>query len=392
MKRRFLFVLRGRPGLGHVMPGYALAQELKRHGHVVRILTYRNGTAFLAHAGWDDLVDVVVESAYRDWPGLDLYDHGVGVLLPLVEEFEPDVVVLGGEYLLAPLGEVVHAPVGLIYNPEIFQRSNRNRLAGRAFGALLRRCDFLLPMCPAPTGDLLDAGRTVVRRSWPPGPFRPGPSREDATRRDTRGLSLVIANGGGIDFPTAARSYASVDVDPELWLTETAEMTQASIAAALAVASDDDTIAVFSCLGPEPNREISRLTDDRRVMIEQPGSTYLEAVEHADVVISRAGSGFVADAEASRAHVVLWALTHHDEQQANAEGLVRRRAGTARCRSARDLRLAVAEAVMRARRGPPHWNAMSKRHAQVEHTRVTASRLVELATSAPTSHDLDEGA
>ena len=37
-----LFVLRGRPGLGHIIPGLAIASEFRRRGYGVAVMTYNN--------------------------------------------------------------------------------------------------------------------------------------------------------------------------------------------------------------------------------------------------------------------------------------------------------------------------------------------------------------
>lgn len=350
MSKTVLLVLRGRPGLGHVIPGLVIASELRRRGHRAHVLTYGNGSAFLEASGWGDWGELPVTPGYRDWPGLDVYDHGLRDVVPKADELGADLVLLGGEYTSAVLGGVLDVPCGLLLNPEIFEDSPRNRRPGRLFRALFEPCPLLIPLRSAEGIRPLPELAPLLPRLLPPGPFvfsgDGGPAG--------RGLEILVANGGGVDFPRSTASYAGDPVDPATWLAETREMTRAAALAALAACAPGDRVTVFSCLGEEWNRTLREEAGSGAPLeVRAPAMDYYRQLGRARVVVSRAGAGFLADAGAVGAEVVLWGLTGHDEQRANAEELCRRRPGTRLARGRDDLAEAVAGAVASARREPP---------------------------------------
>ena len=139
-----LFVLRGRPGLGHIIPGLAIASEFRRRGYGVAVMTYNNGETFLANSGDSYAFDLVrplrVREEYYDWPGLDLYDHGVREIGPFLTEERPSLCVFGGEYVMAPIGAAAGVRSAMMFNPEIMEDNPRNELPSRLFCTLFASC------------------------------------------------------------------------------------------------------------------------------------------------------------------------------------------------------------------------------------------------------------
>lgn len=351
MAATFVLVLRGRPGLGHVTPGLAIARELRARGHRVRVLTYANGARFLESSGWDDWEEIDVAPGYRDWPGLDLYDHGVQEIAPRCEALGADFLILGGEYLLAPLGEVLDRPTALLLNPEILESGARNRLPGRLFGVLFESCELLVPLHePAPV-ELLPELQRLAGRFTANGPFLLAePSGGGAAGS---GLVVLLANGGGVDFPASTASYAGTPVDPRQWLEETREATRASVRSALEATGPEDRVILFSCLGEAWNRELAHESGHaEQLTVHAPSTAYYQVLSRADVVVSRAGAGFLADTATTRAEVVLWTLAGHDEQALNARRLSAHRPRTRVADGASEVESAVASAIAAARREP----------------------------------------
>lgn len=357
MSRDLVFVLRGRPGLGHVIPGLAIAHEMRARGWRPRLLSYGNGSAFLRASGEPDWAELRVPGRYLDWPGLELYDHGVGAVLPRVEEIRPAAVVLGGEYLLAPLAAAVHAPVGMIFNAEIFEDTPRNRSTSRLFARLFDSCAFLIPLHPL-EGRYVPELERLRDRLLPAGSFGMrdrnaprGAPVTDGRSGEAGGIQILVANGGGVSFPARTASYSSGRVPAGRWLRQTREMTRAAVEAALEVAGAHDQVVVFSCLGEEWNAHLAACVSGRNLLVRSPSLEYYRYLAEAAVVVSRAGAGFLADADATEAQVVVWPLREHDEQAVNAAVLGAARPGTYVVRSVRALRAAVLAAVTRARGG-----------------------------------------
>jgi len=326
---RVAFVARGYPGLGHVTGAVAIATAFQRHGHTVDIFI-GYGAADRLVPGFAELnyVSLPKRESYVDWPGLDIYDDGLRRIVPMLRNRRIDLLVLAGEYLLPPLARVGEIPTALVFNPEIMDCSDRNLLPAKLFAAMFSFCTHLIPMQTYRHLEIIDEFVPLLPRCTPHGPFRPwsGTHASEASRAD--GLSIVIGNGGGVFFPSSSESYSSDGADSGDWLQFTREMTIEAIAA---VAHQDDRIRVevFSCLSDFDNDEIAtRFRARRNVRVRPVHADYHQAIANADIVVSRAGAGFIADCHAIRASVVLWPLSGHDEQQANAAALAVERDAT----------------------------------------------------------------
>lgn len=363
MSERMLFVLRGRPGLGHVVPGVAIAREAQRRGHEVLVLTYDNGTAFLQDVRDLPSIDLPLPRVYEDWPGLDLYDDGLGRVAPVVTEFSPSVLVMGGEYMLAPLARALGISGVMIFNPEIMEDTPRNQVWARLFVDLFGHCEGLIPL--RPLGDVRYVSRfsALHSRLLPAGPFVIRADRAEATSGN-EGLCILIANGGGVSFPTSTASYSSAGVAASDWVEQTRTLTRLSVEAAAAAAGPHDRIHVFSCLGAEWNDELRRaFAGQLSVTVHEPSFEYYRVLQRASVIISRSGAGFIADALTTDAAVVLWALREHHEQAANALNLCRERSATQYCSTPEAMPALVETAMAQARsaagrrKAPPNGNA-----------------------------------
>lgn len=323
-----LFVLRGRPGLGHVSPGLAVARDLVARGAKVGIVSYGPGHTYLQEI--DDfpfvLEKVEVSTEFREWGGLTLYDGGVSALGPILERLEPRLIVLGGEYMIPPAVAAAGTHVSLLLNPEILLKGDRNLRAARLFSYVFRACDSFVGLGPFPPGDrLIEAFLPIRERFLGSGPFPAHRALLEQTRRPG-GRVVLIANGGGTEFPNDTSSYSSQANQASIWLEQTLEFTRAALEAAVDTEGADATICVFSSLPPQLNEglRMSFLRDDR-VTISEPSPNYYEVLAHADVVVSRSGLGFVNDLNMTGAGAVLWSLAGHEEQAENARRVVRER-------------------------------------------------------------------
>lgn len=348
-----LFVLRGRPGLGHVTPGLAIAQALAGRGVRVGVASYDNGWRLLAGAdlpsGIAARFELPVRPAYEDWPGLDLYDHGVRHVAPILEESGARLLVLGGEYVMAPIGPTLGVATAMIFNPEIMDDQPRNHVPSGLFCRLFAHCDFLVPMePPGPAGTQIAPFQPLRDRLTPSGPFclRGGTGGPE-------GRLFVVANGGGVSFPARTASYSSSGATPARWLDQTRDMTRRAVEELHARLGPGDGLRVFSALPEADNAALAARFAGPEVGIGPPSLGYYDALDAADVVVSRAGSGFIADARRCRAKVVLWVLEGHDEQLRNACALAERRPATWLARTEAELARALAEAVAAPDGRPP---------------------------------------
>ncbi|HEY6924289.1 MAG TPA: glycosyltransferase [Steroidobacteraceae bacterium] len=327
---RVAFVARGYPGLGHVAVAVAIATAFQRHGHTVdTFISYGAADRFVP--GFADLnyVSLRKNESYVDWPGLDIYDDGLRRIAPMLMSRRIDLLILAGEYLLPPLARVCEIPTALVLNPEIMDRSDRNLLPARLFAAMFSFCRYLIPMQSYQHLNILDEFVPLLPRCTPCGPFRPSTSARTSKSEASPGrLRVVIGNGGGVFFPLSSESYSSDGADSGDWRQFTRDMTIEAIAA---VVREDDRIRVevFSCLSDADNHEIAtRFRASPNVTLRPVHADYHQAIANADIVVSRAGAGFIADCRAIRASVVLWPLSGHDEQQANAAALAAERDAT----------------------------------------------------------------
>src|SRR5713101_403867 len=141
---KFLVVLRGRPGLGHVSPGIALCEAFANAGHEVHIATYENGATLLQANRTFIVHSINMKSGYEAWAGMNLIDDVCLKLRPLYRDIEPDVVVFGGEYL-APLATLDWTcKKVMLVNPEVFVNKVHNKPYQALFTEAFKSIDLLI--------------------------------------------------------------------------------------------------------------------------------------------------------------------------------------------------------------------------------------------------------
>lgn len=327
------FVLRGRPGLGHIMPGFALAAEAVAAGRRVAILTYSNGYEYLARSQLPSSIDLYrleCEGPYRDWPGLDIYDHGLREIFPLIDRLKPQLCCFGGEYVLAPLSSVLPCKTAMLFNPDIFEQQAKNTVPSTLFLRLFSGLNYLVPLVPlSDTRVYMEEFFAYRDKFTSPGPFVYIPPPITSKEPENAPMRVVIANGGGVTFPRSTASYSSVEASPAKWLEQTVTMTRASIEQVLARAPAAVCVDVFSCLsGADNARLASTFARDTRVTIRPVSLQFYGYLRAADLVISRAGAGFISDVATTAAAAIVWPLQGHDEQLINARTFSARRPRT----------------------------------------------------------------
>jgi Glycosyltransferase family 28 C-terminal domain len=328
---RVVFVLRGRPGLGHVIPGLALAAALAERGHECLVLTYSHGLELSAELkGILPFVPVQVPTSYADYPGLELYDGGLRQVLPAIRAHSADLVVLGGEYVLGACLPLFACRSVMLVNPEVFEANSRNETTAGFFELCFSNVDLLLPLRPYRGGPVLPRLSSAFMRLGQPGPFR-WQDYTGAPKLTMNGSrTVLIANGGGIQYPQFVKSYSSSDLSPAHWHRQTLAMTRAALEALRMRLGPADEVHIFSHFVDDDRDIILNIcASDERLHLHPPSLFYYEILARADAAILRAGAGAIADIQYCEFPVVLWPLQDHEEQTLNAQLLA------AKCRNIR---------------------------------------------------------
>lgn len=308
---KFLFVLRGRPGLGHVIPGLSIGRVLEKRGHYVRYVTYSEGSKYLK--GCKNVDVISIEERYDDWPGLHPYDHGIRSLMPIVNQMDPDLVVLGGEYLLPASLTAMRIPAVCMLNLEVFDDNDRNRVPSALFTHQFKMCVGLIALDSAMGEELLPEFEAVARRLIAGGPFRPEPAELVNPWRDESVVRILICNGGGVSFPMSSASYGdSAGLSWRKWL---ADITNACIQAASDFGGPEGEVVAFSCLAKDAIPQGFR---EANVEVLPAGPGFHQYLPFADVVVVRSGLGGLADASARDVPSVVLTLPGHEEHSLKA--------------------------------------------------------------------------
>lgn len=125
---RIFAVCRGAPGLGRVVPSVGLAQTL-RQTHCTRtaFASYAAGHAYLRAIGED-----VTDLGYPDGRFIDSVAPQALQIQDMIERYDPDLVLIDGEFFLPAALAHMHVPVAYLANPhDLIGPSNTFRRVNR---------------------------------------------------------------------------------------------------------------------------------------------------------------------------------------------------------------------------------------------------------------------
>lgn len=322
------FILRARPGLGHVVPGLAIAKALLEKNVPVSIVTYENAVEFAGEiVGKKRVFGLCKDNAYCDYPGLELYDDGFRKIEPLLKARGARHLVLGGEYVLGFAAPYIAQHSAMIFNPEVFVDVPRNKALEQFFVGAFAGNDLMIPLQPAPSQPLMESSRALQSKFTACGPFRlqDVPATEGGEQSvHKRGRLIVIANGGGLAFPADTSSYSAKTQGGLEWVEHTIAMTIAAVRTLLNRLDDNDEVLIFTALTDAFSAQLDEaIAGDVRFTYLAPCARYFSAIRNADLFITRAGAGAVSDASDLRAACIFWPLVGHEEQAANADEAAR---------------------------------------------------------------------
>ena len=97
-RERVAFVLRGLPGLGHVSPAFAIAEELSARNIETHFITYANGIAFLKKKRQAHIHGISTPQHQKGIvPWKDVFEVATEIM-PLIKKIKPGIVVVDGEF------------------------------------------------------------------------------------------------------------------------------------------------------------------------------------------------------------------------------------------------------------------------------------------------------
>ena len=140
---RVLGIFRGFPGLGRVVSGVSLLEELRdKHDCEIKAISYLQGNKYLRMKGFCDLQ----EATSMDYCSIGLLPtNKMGVFIhKKIKEFNPDIIIIDGEPLIIQSLKISHPDkkiVGLL-NPADIENPSNDKEAMEYFKALYSMADL----------------------------------------------------------------------------------------------------------------------------------------------------------------------------------------------------------------------------------------------------------
>lgn len=198
--KRFLFQVRNRRGLGHMMRGLNIARELRRIDPAAEILFYMRTAP--ANGFWPDDIRFVVEpdpDVLSEWPAV-------------LERFRPDVVVYDTMLPKQPADEPVAASARYAYIMRKCLADEQQEVFANAF--LERMAAIIVPHEPAEFGYAVPSSIRARTRFVGPIVRLPDLESQQAVRQKyrvaERGFLLTSTVGGGGFDRQAEQFFAAV--------------------------------------------------------------------------------------------------------------------------------------------------------------------------------------
>ena len=313
MKKDLVIIARGRPGLGHVTPAVAVAKALESLTVSSCIYSYDQGWKFLSTVEGLDAFELPCISDYLDYPGLYAYDFTSSFLRDILEKHSPRMILLFGEYMLPRISLKTSLPIGLVFNPEIFEQSKNNQFYHPLFIDEFNFCDFLILLSeiksdseyfPFPEADIIGSG-----------PF-PLYHPTQAAKFNREKKILLIGNGGGLSLPKYTSSYSDSHFNTlsKKWAEECYLYTRSVIQHAIENENIGEICVYSSLLELDNHKLIEEFRGQNEITISDINYQFYVDFSRAHLVISRCGLGFINDTIYHKKPCAVWCLGNHLEQ------------------------------------------------------------------------------
>lgn len=142
---KVLGIFRGFPGLGRVVAGVSILEELRdKHGCEIKIISYLQGNKYLAMKGYEDLREVI----QADYSSIGLLPTNImGVHIHnTINTFQPDVIVIDGEPLILQSIKISHPLMKVIalLNPADVENPSNDKESMEYFNSLYSMADVAI--------------------------------------------------------------------------------------------------------------------------------------------------------------------------------------------------------------------------------------------------------
>jgi UDP-N-acetylglucosamine:LPS N-acetylglucosamine transferase len=304
-KYKIALILRGRPGLAHVVPLYIIGDLLAKQGHEILFLSYSQGVKFIKNSGNHNVIDLKLNNNYSNWPGLEIYPHAIKKILPELEKFKPDMVLFGGEYFIIPILQLIDTKSGVMFSHKTFLKSTHNKWFKKMLYNHFNQTNCVLSIDKIPSKIKQNLHNEIIE-----GPFK------YINNNKSKNEIYLIANGGGCELPQSTSSYTKEKIKSSTWEKQTYEYTKIAINQIVKFKQNNEKIHVFSGLNESLNLKLKNKFDDKNIIFHDISIKYHEFLPLAKLFISRAGAATVTDAYGlkSNTKVILWSLKEHNEQ------------------------------------------------------------------------------
>lgn len=304
-KFKIVLILRGRPGLGHIVQPYFIGDYLAKLGHDILFISYGQGVNFIENSNSYELINLKMDKKYSDWPGLDMYPEGIKKIIPIIETYDPDFIIFGGEYFLLPILKILNKKGAIFFNPKTFLKKTHSKSFKKFLYYNFNMSDIVISYDKIPK-NIKEKFKIKILE----GPFE----YYNSNTFNHKYSYYVIANGGGCDFPIDLKSYSINNIKPIKWIKQTYDFTYTSIKTIKKYKKNDEKIFIFSALPKKLNNKLKKQFKCKNIIFYDVSVGYHEILPKAKLFISRAGVSTVADAKYYNRYSILWTLFKHNEQ------------------------------------------------------------------------------
>lgn len=142
---KILGIFRGFPGLGRVVSGVSICEELKnRHGHEIKLISYLQGEKYLTQLGYSSLYSADT----MDYCSIGLLPTGkMGAYIhAIIRSYKPDVIIIDGEPLMVQSIKISHPNIKVVVllNPADVDNPSNDKEAMDFFNYAYSRADLAI--------------------------------------------------------------------------------------------------------------------------------------------------------------------------------------------------------------------------------------------------------
>lgn len=312
---KIMSVLRGSPGLGHVIPAFSLCESIMNDSQEVVLCTYENGTKLLNKYEKCRKYNLEYSHGISNWVGLNVFDGIILKLDKIIRKEKPDVIIAGGEYLLPLFRDYWNIPCILLYNPEVFIESQHNQDYMDAFTYIFSMADLLFAIR---NPNEIESIPTEIRKKtkWY-GPILRNELLKKSEKNNDK-YRIVVGNGGGLKLSNETKTYSNEQNVANKWKKENTTYIEDVVDVILEeVGKEEIEIDIYYSEEVKKYEDLKRKWEKEPIRILRYSLEYHKSLSNADMVINRAGINTINECDILGIPAILWALSNHEEQKTN---------------------------------------------------------------------------